>query len=259
MKVFGDYARYYDLLYRDKDYASEAEYVHTLIQKHSPGARTILNLGCGSGRHDRELSERGYCVTGVDLSEDMLNMARKNRSSTETTYQQGDIRTIRLGKTFDVVISLFHVMSYLVTNDDLLEALATSRAHLNTGGLFLFDCWYGPGVMSDPPVVRVKELEDESVTITRIAQPELFPNENRVNVNYKVFVESASDGVVRQIQETHAMRYFFLPELELFLRQSGFNMVTSCSWMTTNPLDLKSWYASVICKATQKHQQQGVS
>lgn len=249
MKVFGDYARYYDLLYRDKDYAGEAEYIHDLIQNHAPGARTVLNFGCGSGRHDRELAKLGYCVTGVDLSEEMLNAARRSGASAEISYQQGDIRSIRLQKKFDVVISLFHVMSYQVTNDDLHEALATCRLHLDTGGLCLFDFWYGPGVMTDPPAVRVKELEDDSVKITRIAQPDLFPNENRVDVNYKVFVENRASGDIEQIQETHAMRYFFLPELELFSRQSGFNIVTSYNWMTQNTPDLESWYACVVCRA----------
>ena len=76
MSVFNEYARYYDLLYRDKDYGAETDYIHNLIQKQNPGCRTILNLGCGSGRHDRCLVERGYAVTGVDLSEEMLTAAR---------------------------------------------------------------------------------------------------------------------------------------------------------------------------------------
>ena len=49
MSVFNEYARYYDLLYRDKDYVGEVEYVHRLLQAHAPGAQSLLNLGCGSG------------------------------------------------------------------------------------------------------------------------------------------------------------------------------------------------------------------
>ena len=75
MKAFGGYARYYDLLYRDKDYLGETEFVERLIQRHSPGARRILELGCGTGIHAVMLAEKGYEVTGLDLSEGMLEVA----------------------------------------------------------------------------------------------------------------------------------------------------------------------------------------
>ena len=52
MSVFKDYSNYYDLLYSDKDYEAEADYIDHLIQKNNPGAKTILNLGCGTGKHD---------------------------------------------------------------------------------------------------------------------------------------------------------------------------------------------------------------
>ena len=78
MDVFNLYARYYNLLYKEKDYAGEAEYVHKLIQKYQPGAKSILDLGCGTGRHDILLAEKGYSVTGVDRSEEMLAVANSN-------------------------------------------------------------------------------------------------------------------------------------------------------------------------------------
>src|SRR3990172_5281821 len=76
MTVFGKYSSYYNLLYKDEDYAGEVEYIHNLIQKHSPGAKSILDLGCGTGRHDLLLAEKGYSVTGVDQSEEMLAVAK---------------------------------------------------------------------------------------------------------------------------------------------------------------------------------------
>ena len=244
MSVFNEYARYYDLLYRDKDYAGESDYIHRLIQARSPGAGTVLNLGCGSGRHDRCLVERGYTVTGVDLSEEMLRAARNAAAGTDAlSYVRGDARSIRLGKTFDVVISLFHVMSYQVTNRDLLEAFATAHAHLKPGGLFIFDCWYGPGVLTDPPTVRVKELEDEAISATRIAQPTIHPNENVVDVNYRVILRDKASGTVRGITETHRMRYLFQPEVELMLGTSGFQPPLSEEWLTSAPLGLSSWNA----------------
>ena len=185
MSVFGGYSRYYDLLYRDKDYAGEAAYVHGLIERHRPGSVSILDLGCGTGRHDFCLTQLGHELTGVDLSHEMLAVAEREKAAFQgpraaPTFVQGDVRSVRLGKSFGVVVSLFHVMSYQTQNQDLLQALVTIREHLKPGGLFIFDCWYGPAVLSDPPVVRVKRLEDANIQVTRLAEPVMHANDNLV-------------------------------------------------------------------------------
>ena len=247
MSVFGGYSRYYNLLYQDKDYASEAQYVHELIQKYRPGAKTILSLGCGTGNHDFILADIGYEVSGVDMSAEMLNAA-KARVVTSTLaippdYSQGDIRTIRLGKAFDVVISLFHVMSYQTTNDDLQAAFVTAKAHLNPGGLFLFDCWYGPAVLTDPPVVRVKRLEDDEIEVLRIAEPVMHYNENVVDVNYQVMITEKETGRLEKIREVHRMRYLFMPEIDMQARMVGMKRVFALEWMGKKEPDAQSWGA----------------
>ena len=79
MTTLGNYSRYYNLLYKDKDYRGEAGFIHKLIQKYSPDAQNILDLGCGTGRHDLLLAEKGYAITGVDMSEEMLLIARSQQ------------------------------------------------------------------------------------------------------------------------------------------------------------------------------------
>lgn len=243
MSVFNEYARYYDLLYRDKDYQGETDYVHGLIQKYVPGAKSVLNLGCGSGRHDRCLTELGYTVTGVDMSEEMLSAASSASTGNKNlTYVQGDARSVRLKRQFDVVISLFHVMSYQVSNADLKAAFATARAHLNPGGLFLFDCWYGPGVLSDRPTVRVKELEDDVISVARTAEPLLHPNENVVDVNYHVLIRNKASNGIQDVRETHRMRYLFIPEINNLLDCSGLKSLFYNRWMVSAAPDATTWY-----------------
>jgi SAM-dependent methyltransferase len=246
MSVFGAYSRYYNLLYKDKDYAGEADYIHGLIGKHHPGAQSILDLGCGTGRHDLLLAQKGYAVTGVDRSEEMLAVANAHLSTPNPqqpclSFHQGDVRTVRLGETFDVVISLFHVMSYQVTNDDLKKAFATARAHLKPGGIFIFDCWYGPAVLSDPPVVRVKRLADDDVEIARIAEPAMHYNENTVDVNYQVFVTEKAGGKTETLCETHRMRYLFRPEIMDLFAVNGIRAVHAGEWLTGRELGKDTW------------------
>ena len=250
MEVFGAYARYYNLLYKDKDYAGEAQYVRSLIEAHSPQARTVLDLGCGTGRHDFLLAEMGYQVTGVDQSAGMLAVARSQQSaaSPPPAFSEGDIRSVRLGTRFDVVVSLFHVMSYQTGNEDLAAAFATARAHLKPGGVFIFDCWYGPAVLSDPPVVRVKRLEDDAVSVTRLAEPVMRARENLVQVNYQIFERDKASGAVAELKESHLMRYLFQPEIELFLKQAGLSLVSSAEWMTGREAGFASWGVCFVAR-----------
>jgi len=243
MSVFGNYSRYYDLLYRDKDYRAEADYIHSLIEKHRPGARTLLDLGCGTGRHANLLAERGYDVVGVDRSPEMLAEARARAKGGKNEFVEGDLRTVRLERQFDVVVSLFHVMSYQTTNVDLLAGLATLRAHLAPGGLFIFDCWYGPAVLNLRPAVRVLRLEDEATAVTRLAEPVLHPNQNVVDVNYHVFVKDKRTGEVSELREEHNMRYLFAPEVAHFLSSAGLEQRAMFAWMSDAAPGADTWGA----------------
>jgi len=247
-KVFGNYAHYYDLLYRDKDYAGEAQFVHQLLQTHAPSTQSILELGCGTGTHAALLAKEGYQeIHGVDLSTDMLRRANDRlsqippESALKLQFSQGDIRTIRLDKQFDAVISLFHVMSYQTTNEDLQAAFGTVKAHLKPGGVFIFDCWYGPAVLTERPTVRVKRLEDEEIVVTRIAEPVMHPNDNLVDVNYQVFIKEKSSNLVEEISETHRMRYLFKPEIDWLLTKSHLELVEYNEWLTNNEPGFDTW------------------
>jgi SAM-dependent methyltransferase len=244
--VFDAYARYYDLLYREKDYAAEAKYVAAHLRKHAPQARRVLELGCGTGAHAEHLARAGYAVHGVDQSESMLARAAARKAglsaeiASRLSFERGDVRAVRTGVSCDAVISLFHVMSYQTTNADLQAAFSTAAAHLRPGGLFLFDFWYGPAVLAQRPEVRVKRLADDRIDVTRIAEPVMHPNENVVDVNYTVFIADKTSGATEVVRETHRMRYLFLPELEL-LRGAAFQERATHAWMSSDALGLQSW------------------
>jgi SAM-dependent methyltransferase len=247
MSIFGNYARYYDLLYRDKDYLGEAKFIHRLIQTHAPNAQDILELGCGTGTHAFLLAKEGYQLHGIDLSQEMLETASDRLSqlpadlASRLKFTPGDIRQVRLNQTFDVVLSMFHVISYQTANEDLLAAFATVKNHLKPGGIFIFDVWYGPAVLTERPTVRVKRLEDEEIVVTRIAEPIIYPNENLVNVNYQVFIRDKSNNTVEELQETHQMRYLFQPEVNLLLNEFSLKVIDCSEWMTEYEAGFNTW------------------
>lgn len=237
---FGAYASYYNLLYRDKDYQSEVNYLHTLLERFSAKGKRVLNLGCGTGRHDLLFTESGYQTTGVDLSSTMIGIAQE-QAVENSRFIQGDAREVRLNETFDAVMALFHVMSYQVTNEDLAAVFETASSHLETDGLFIFDCWYGPGVLTDPPVTRIKRMENDDVRITRLAESTQNANQNLVTVNYEILVEEKGTSHFQSIKESHNMRYLFVPEMKLFGENAGFRMEHYESWMTGAVPGLDTW------------------
>lgn len=70
-------------------------------------------------------------------------------------FYRGNITEFRLNKKFDTVLALFHVMSYQVGNNDIINVLKNTSEHLERGGVFIFDCWYGQAVLTDRPSVRM--------------------------------------------------------------------------------------------------------
>lgn len=245
MSHFLDYSEYYNLLYKDKNYSVEVDYIDSLIKQFRPSTTSILDVGCGTGRHAKLLTEKGYSVHGVDLSWQMLEIARLSET-TELTFSQGDIRSFRLNKRFDAITSLFHVMSYQTTNEDVVKSLLTIREHLNDDGIFVFDCWYGPAVLLDLPGIRVKEIEDEHLKVIRVSRPKVDFNKSIVDVSFEVNVFDKTSRSLQTIHENHEMRYFFLPELDYFAKQLGFRTIDSHSWLSSKPIDQSSWYITVI-------------
>jgi SAM-dependent methyltransferase len=247
MSIFDCYARYYDLLYKDKDYAGEAQHVHEIIQRNSPGTKSILELGCGTCGHAVHLASKGYTIHGVDRSREMLDRADNRLKqmphtiASDVTLSQGDIRAVRLDRRFDAVIALFHVVSYLPANDDIKATFDTAKAHLKNRGIFAFDCWYGPAVLTDRPSARVKRMEDERLSVVRVAEPVIHANRNLVEVSYQVFVKDKASGKTDILQETHVMRYLFKPEVELLLGNAGFQTVECFEWMTGREPGFDTW------------------
>jgi len=139
-------------------------------------------------------------------------------------------------------------MSYQTTNSDFMAALSTVKYHLKPKGIFIFDCWYGPAVLTDRPTVRVKRLEDDNIKITRVAEPILHPKMNCVDVHYTVFVTDKKTGMVQEIHETHTMRYLFSTEVELLLANAGFNIIAREGWITKKPLGFDTWGGLFICR-----------
>jgi SAM-dependent methyltransferase len=257
MSVFGqNYSDYYDLFYADKDYAAEAAFVRDIIQRHKPsGVRSMLDLGCGSARHAAEFARAGFMVTGVERSSDMIARAKDRISClcpdlrSQLTLVEGDANNYTPTTKYDAVVSLFHVVSYQTANDALAGIFSCARLALSAGGLFVFDFWYGPAVLTKQPAVRVRRVAAPNVRLTRIAEPEHQFDRNVVNVKYTIITVDQRNGRAEEMVEVHPMRYFFLPEIEMLASQHDFEVIETGGWLTGQTLDEDCWSGYAVVRA----------
>ncbi len=256
-QVFGSvYSDSYDTFYGEKDYQAECDQLEALFRQYAAlPVHSLVDLGCGTGNHALPLSERGYHVIGIDRSEAMLAHARDKAQrlpvAQRPDFQLGDVRAFDLQQKFDAALMMFAVLGYQIDNADVLATLCAVRQHLEPGGLFIFDVWYGPAVLHQRPSDRLKVLHSGDQTLLRAAGGALDTYNHTCAVSYHVW-QFSGDRVIGESEETHTMRYFFPQELKLFLEVAGFDLVQLVSFNDpqVSPSE-KDWNILCIANATK--------
>lgn len=141
-ELFKNYALSYDKECFVQGTLGECDFIEKEID-HNKSLK-ILDIGCGTGRHSIELSKRGYNVTGVDLSENMLNGARKKAQGLKIDFRQMDARRLSFNEEFDLAIMLCEGGFSLMETDEMnFEILKSVTRSLKNKGKFIFTCLNG--------------------------------------------------------------------------------------------------------------------
>jgi ubiquinone/menaquinone biosynthesis C-methylase UbiE len=165
-------AKYYDRIYSFKDYLDEAVRLQNLIIKYlESGGNSLLDVACGTGLHLKHLRDDFSC-TGVDVSKSMLKIARKNAKG--VTFKEADMKTLRLGKQFDVIVCLLSSIGYVKTAASLEKTICNFSKHLKKGGLALIEPSHPKSayVSGEPRITTYdgKEAKIARVNFTKIRQ-----------------------------------------------------------------------------------------
>jgi SAM-dependent methyltransferase len=165
-------AKYYDRVYSFKDYLDEAVRLQNLIIKYlESGGNSLLDVGCGTGLHLRHLKDDFLC-TGVDISKSMLKIARKNAGG--VTFKEADMKTLKLGKQFDVIVCLLSSIGYVKTGASLEKTIQNFSSHLKKGGLALIEPSHAKSfyVNGEPRITAYdgKDAKISRVNVTKIRQ-----------------------------------------------------------------------------------------
>ncbi len=211
----------YALIYRDRlspdATEREAEFVVRALGLRE-GDRA-LDLACGHGRHAAALAKRGIILTGLDLNEDYLRVARDEaeRAGVEIETVHADMRDIPFTDEFDAVINMFTAFGYFDSEDEDARVLQAVANSLKTGGQFLLDTINREWVLSNY-VQNEWRADDDGTTYLERREFDLVTGRNRVT-----FSIIASDGSRRE-SPGHSVRLYTLTELVRLLDSAGLHL-----------------------------------
>jgi SAM-dependent methyltransferase len=198
--MFDRSAHLYDLFYEKglgKDYAAGADDLVARL----PGARTLLDVACGTGLHLGLLRDRFDSVAGIDLEPGMVEIARGRLPGVD--IELADMVDFDLGRRFDAVICMFSSIGYVRTEERLRRAIAAMAAHLEPGGTLLIEPWLQREVIR-PGWVTVTQAEDGGVTAVRMSHMVIDGDESVLSFDYLVGTPSG----VEHLRETHVLGLF---------------------------------------------------
>jgi SAM-dependent methyltransferase len=198
--VFIRSARFYDALYGFKDYRTAAEQLHVLIEGLAPGARSLLDVGCGTGRHLEQL-QRWYSGEGLDLDPQMVTIAQGRLPG--VTVHRADMVDFDIPRRFDVITCLFSAIGYVRTLERLRAAVAQMARHLRPGAPLIMEPWLEP---EEYWVGRVTGnfVDEPDLKIAWMYVSEIDGRVSVFDINYLV----ATPGGVEHFTERHEMGLF---------------------------------------------------
>ena len=209
MQNFKTYSKFYNIIYANKDYKGEADWVYQMADQ----PQTIIDLGCGTGRHAKYWCKKAQ-VIGVDSSPEMLKLAYQHPN---ISYKCKDIMDFKTKGKVDCVTALFNVAGYIE-----LDELLCGMKYLKKDGYFIFDCWDNEAVEKDPP----KPTIFQSKNITKVVVPQ-FGDYQVVTFKNNKFV----------CQEDHKVREYSYEEIDNLCWNLGWKLV-----YTRKGTGYKRWY-----------------
>jgi|SRR5215475_7779036 len=221
--LFGKLARYYDTLHRARDYARETEFVRGVFQKFRDSATSrTLELFCGTGAHSIPAARHGLDVVGLDISPDMLDIARHKAAAEEVNigFHLGDCRAMRFDGDFDLVFGFGQSLHYLVTYREIASALAGAHAALALGGICIFDIING-WKMLERHQVEHYDITEDGTKILRMARAEP-ERSRRIVLSEVTWVIQLPDGRLELERTSEEYRILFTDELAFLFEACGF-------------------------------------
>ncbi len=232
--LFQKFGKYYDLIYHGfVDYEDECNFIEKIFKTYCEETpRKILDLGCGTGSHPLIFAQRGYQVTGIDMSNVMIEIAKKKakEANIEADFLVQDMRNIKLTEKFDCATCMFGGFGYLLSYADLVKLFSRLTDHLKEHGLFIFEFWNIGGLKPTPYRTWLKRKE-KNITLYRMTESN-FSTETKIltiNMNFVVIHNRKSVDI---FDEKHSIKCYTIAEMQRYLGDNKFELLSFYNWDT---------------------------
>jgi len=217
--LYSRLAKYYDAIYWWKDYSREVDFLVEVFERYEAMVKTILEVACGTGNHTKIFVRKGYRVTGLDINEEVLKVARK-KVGHGAEFVRGDMRDLgeSVGGEFDAVVCLFSAISYNRTLSELERTIQGFYDHLKAGGVAVFDTHFTKKGFMDG--FRDESVFDDGDVIgARVGVSTRRGNLGEISFTYLI-----KDGrkVITLRDDVHRLGLFDAGEFLRALRRVGF-------------------------------------
>ena len=245
-------AKYYDYDNRDNLTADKSFYLEYAQRTGSE----ILELGCGTGRVAIPLAEAGFCITGLDLSESMLDIFNEKLENVPEKVRnrvkliKGDMSSFSFDKRYDLIIAPFRAFQALTEENNINCCLECVREHLSDDGLFIANVFRPFKVLDEswcyPETVQWETIDQHTgIMITKKHWGSKIDVERQViypNYAYEISDES---GRFERIEEKLSLKYYYYQQLKDYLAVSGLDVAEEFGWYDKS--DIKKWQRNDFC------------
>lgn len=250
MEAYTGFASVYDMFMDNIPYDDWTAYVISLLKEYGVEDGLVLDLGCGTGSVTERLAGAGYDMIGVDLSEEMLQIAMEKRmeSGHDILYLLQDMREFELYGTVGAVVSICDSMNYILEQEDLQQVFSLVNNYLDPGGIFIFDLnteYKYEKILGDS--VIAEDREQSSFIWENTYDPEERINE----YDLTLFIQE-EDDLYRKYQETHYQKAYRLSEVKEALRAAGMELLAVYDAFTREPAREDSERVYVIAREQGK-------
>lgn len=234
MEAYTGFAEVYDTFMDNIDYEAWSDYVVSLLQEYGIEKGLVLDLGCGTGNVTECLAAAGYDMTGVDMSEDMLNIAMKKRQASghDILYLCQEMQEFELFGTVRAVVSICDCINYVTRPEELLQTFRLVNNYLDPEGIFIFDmntAYKYREILADNTFAEVR---DDSSFIWE----NYYDDEEKINeYGLTLFIKDKEDGKYQRFEEYHYQRAYEVEEILQIVTKAGLKVMAVYDAFTKKP------------------------
>jgi SAM-dependent methyltransferase len=248
IEIYNGFAYCYDMLMQDIDYSGWADHIEGLFRKFGLQPSLVADLGCGTGSFCIEMSKRDYDMIGIDLSEDMLSIAKTKaiEQGRDILFLNQGISDFELYGTVDAAVCLLDSINYVTYKKDVKKAFKLVENYLNPGGLFIFDIntrYKFENILSDNVFYQVSD------DVSYIWQNE-YDKKSRI-CRFDLTFFSREGELYRRFDEVHYERAYDVEELSEMIAASGMKLCGTYAGLGFGKPREKSDRIFFVCKKTR--------